>query len=94
MAYNADIEGFERNIKEYEMELEKERQVSNEFAYKIIVLSCEIERLSGGEGVAGGIKSREFQELQDNYSRLQTKMVSKNNEIDILINKVGSLESK
>ena len=91
MAYNADIEGFERNIKEYEMELERERQVSNEFAYKIIVLSCEIERLSGGEGTVGGIKSREFQELQDSYSRLQTKMVSKNNEIDILITKVGSL---
>ena len=59
MAYASDIEGYERNLKDYEIELERERQVSNEFAYKIIVLSCEIERLAGeGSGGSGGIKSR------------------------------------
>ena len=81
MAYIADIEGFERNVKDYEVELERERQISNEFAYKIIVLSCEIERLAGAGagGMNSGVKAREFQELQDNYARLQTKMVSKNN---------------
>ena len=47
-----------------------------------------------GAGGAGTIKSREYQELQENYSRLQNKMISKNNEIDILLSKVSSLEQR
>ena len=53
-----------------------------------------MERLAGGGGGAGGMKSREYEELKENYSRLQTKIVSKNNEIDILLSKVSSFESQ
>lgn len=42
----ADIEGYERRLKAQEQELEREKNFTNEFAFKIIVLSCEIERLS------------------------------------------------
>ena len=33
-------------------------------------------------------------ELQENYSRLQSKVQTKNSEIDMLISKISSLESK
>lgn len=36
-------------------------------------------------------KSKDFIELQENYSRLQSKVQAKNNEIDLLINKISSL---
>lgn len=75
-------------------ELEREKQISNEFAYKIIVLSCELERIAAVGGGKGGINSREYQELQQDYSRLQSKVVSKNNEIDILNNRISNLEIK
>jgi hypothetical protein len=39
-------------------------------------------------------KSKEFIELQESYSKLQSKVQSKNNEIDMLINKITSLENK
>ena len=39
-------------------------------------------------------KSKEFNELQESYSRLQTKVQSKNSEIDMLITKIQTLESK
>jgi peptidoglycan hydrolase CwlO-like protein len=39
----------------------------------------------------GKAKSKEFSELQENYSRLQSKVQAKNNEIDMLINKITSL---
>jgi hypothetical protein len=34
-----DIEGYERKLKSLEQELEKEKGFTNEFAFKIIVLS-------------------------------------------------------
>jgi hypothetical protein len=66
----------------------------NEFAYKIIVLSCEVERLMGGGAGSVGMKSREYEELKENYSRLKSKVTAKNNEIDILLSRIGSLEGK
>lgn len=49
-------------MKDSQLDLEKEKQVSNEFAYKIIVLSCEIERMAAaGVQNKGGINSREYQ---------------------------------
>jgi len=41
-----DIEGYERKLKSLEQELEREKGFTNEFAFKIIVLSSEIERLN------------------------------------------------
>ena len=46
MGLLADIEGYERRLKSFEQELEREKSFTNEFACKIIVLSCEIERLN------------------------------------------------
>ena len=43
------------------------------------MLSCEVERLVGGGGTAGGMKTREYEELKESYSRLQSKVTSKNN---------------
>lgn len=39
-------------------------------------------------------KSKEFTEMQESYTKLQSKVQAKNNEIDLLINKINSLESK
>jgi len=33
-------------------------------------------------------------EMQESYSKLQSKVQSKNNEIDVLITRITSLESK
>jgi peptidoglycan hydrolase CwlO-like protein len=74
--------------------LEKEKSFTNEFAFKIIVLSCEIERLNQEGTVMTKAKSKEFTEMQESYSKLQSKVQAKNNEIDLLINKINSLESK
>ena len=38
----SDIEGYERKIKSTDQELERERAFTNEFAFKVIVLSSEI----------------------------------------------------
>ncbi len=39
-------------------------------------------------------KSKEYVELQESYSKLQSKVQAKNSEIDQLINKINGLESK
>lgn len=57
-------------------------------------MSCELERMTGSGGGNTGINSREYQELQQDFVRLQNKVVSKNNEIDILNNRISSLEHK
>jgi predicted RNase H-like nuclease (RuvC/YqgF family) len=92
MGLVGDIENYERNHKQLEQDLEREKQYTNEFAFKIIILSAEVERLSKEGG--SGIKSKEFLELQESYSRLQSKVQSKNNEIDMLSTKIANLESK
>lgn len=74
--------------------MDKERDLVTELGFKVIVLSSEIERQAGGGATSGGLKSREYEELKENYSRLQSKVTSKNNEVDILLSKVGHLESK
>ncbi len=94
MGLNSDMEGYERKFKSYETELDRERSFTNEFAFKIIVLSSEIERLNAEGGLMSKQKSKEYQELQEHYSRLQSKVQSKNNEIDMLVAKISSLESK
>jgi len=39
-------------------ELQKERAMNNEFAYKIIVLSAELERIARTGGLAGAAKEK------------------------------------
>jgi hypothetical protein len=46
MGLVGDIENYERNHKQLEQDLEREKQYTNEFAFKIIILSAEVERLS------------------------------------------------
>ncbi len=94
MGCMSDIDGYERKLKSTEQELEKEKSLTNEFAIKIIVLSAEIERLNQEGSVMTKAKSKEFNELQESYSRLQTKVQSKNSEIDMLVSKISGLESK
>lgn len=36
-------------------------------------------------------KSKEYVELQESYSKLQSKVQAKNNEIDLLISKISNL---
>jgi predicted RNase H-like nuclease (RuvC/YqgF family) len=79
MGLLADIEGYERRLKSFEQELEREKSFTNEFACKIIVLSCEIERLNQEGAVMSKTKSREYTELQEGYSKLQSKVTAKNN---------------
>lgn len=42
MGLVGDIQGYERTVKSHEQEIEKERMFTNEFAFKIIILSAEI----------------------------------------------------
>lgn len=53
MGLASDLEGYERKLKSSEQELERERAFTNEFAFKVIVLSSEVERLHE-EGTATG----------------------------------------
>lgn len=94
LSHISEIERFESKLKDYEAQLDKERDLVTELGFKVIVLSSEIERQAGGGATSGGLKSREYEELKENYSRLQSKVTSKNNEVDILLSKVGHLESK
>ena len=89
-----DIDGYERRLKNSEQELEKEKSFSNEFAFKIIVLSSEIERLYQENKGMSKVKSKEFEELSESMTRMQSKVASKNAEIDGLVAKITSLESK
>ena len=59
LTYVSDIEQIQRNSKEVEEELDRERNVNNQFACKIIILSAEIERMAKSDGF-GGKKSKEF----------------------------------
>lgn len=79
MGLVSDIEGYERKLKTYEQELEKERAFTNEFAFKVIVLSSEIERVNQEGGLMSKQKSKDFVELQESYSKLQSKVQAKNN---------------
>ena len=47
-----------RKLKEYEAQIDKERELVSELACRVIVLSCEVERLVGGGGTTGGMKTR------------------------------------
>lgn len=88
------MERMEQKIRDYEGTIEKEKSLVTELSFRVIVQSAEIERLAGGGVGSGGMKSREYEELKESYSRLQSKVVSKNNEIDILLSKISGLESQ
>ena len=75
----SDLDGYERKLKAMEQELEREKTFTNEFAFKIIVLSSEIERVNQEGGLMSKVKSKEYLELQESYSKLQSKVQAKNN---------------
>lgn len=79
MGMMSDLEGYERKLKAMEQELEREKTFTNEFAFKIIVLSSEIERVNQEGGLMSKVKSKEYLELQESYSKLQSKVQAKNN---------------
>ena len=58
MGMASDLEGYERKLKSCEQELEREKAFTNEFAFKIIVLSSEIERLNQEGAIMSKNKSR------------------------------------
>lgn len=41
-----------------------------------------------------GVKNREIEDMREGYTRLQSRLKSKDNDIDILMNKITHLESK
>jgi len=79
MGMMSDLDGYERKLKAMEQELEREKTFTNEFAFKIIVLSSEIERVNQEGGLMSKVKSKEYLELQESYSKLQSKVQAKNN---------------
>jgi hypothetical protein len=60
MGMMSDLEGYERKLKAMEQELEREKTFTNEFAFKIIVLSSEIERVNQEGGLMSKVKSKEY----------------------------------
>ena len=93
MGLMQDKEGYERKLKGCEQELERQKGYTNEFAFKIIVLSCEIQRLSQEGGMSSKAKAKEMMEMQESYSTIQRKVNAKNQEIEMLITKITSLEN-
>lgn len=73
-----------------EAELDRERTLSTELAFKVIILSSEVERASGGSG----IKSKDFLEMQERHYQLQASSREKDNQIMIITQKMASLETK
>ena len=56
--------------------------------------SSELERLSVESRNIDGRKTKEFAELQEHYSKLLTRVKSKDNEIEILTSKISQLEAQ
>ena len=49
--------------------------------------------MAKSEGI-NGKKAKEFTDLQESFSRVQSKVHAKDSEIDILMNKINYLESQ
>lgn len=64
--------------------------MSTELAFKVIILSSEVERSTGNSGV----KSKDFLEMQERYYHLQSSSREKDNQILIITQKIANLESK
>jgi hypothetical protein len=81
---------MEKSYREIEADLDRERTLSTELAFKVIVLSSEVERSTGHSGV----KSKDFLELQERYYQLQSGSREKDNQIMIITQKLTNLETK
>jgi hypothetical protein len=57
-------------------------------------MSSEIERVQKEGMNVQGAKNREIEEMREGYTRLQARLKSKDNDIEILMNKITHLESK
>lgn len=78
--YLGDIERFDRRVKEYEVELNKERGKSGELNRKLTVVEKEMEkitketdRLMKELNGSVGKKAKEYDELQEKFARLSMK---------------------
>jgi hypothetical protein len=81
---------MEKSYREIEADLDRERTLSTELAFKVIVFSSEVERSTGHSGV----KSKDFLELQERYYQLQSGSREKDNQIMIITQKLTNLETK
>lgn len=70
--------------------MDRERALSTELAFKVIILSSEVERATSGSGV----KSKDFLELQERFYQCQSISREKDSQILIISQKISNLESK
>jgi hypothetical protein len=59
---STEYERIDRLSRELETAYDKEKTLSMELAFKVIILSAEVDRCQGNSG--GGIKSKDYAELQ------------------------------
>jgi Holliday junction resolvase RusA-like endonuclease len=60
MTMSTEIERYERTLRSLEDELHKEKNLSMELAFKVIIISAEVERNQNG----GGMKSKDYADMQ------------------------------
>lgn len=88
--FTVEVERLEKAYALIEADLERERTLSTELAFKVIILSSEVERATGGTG----IKSKDFLELQERHYQLQSSSREKDSQIIIITQKMANLETK
>lgn len=75
----SDIEAMERKAKDFEAQYNKERSSAQELRSKLNSAASELERLTVESRNIDGRKTKEFAELQEHYSKLLTRVKSKDN---------------
>lgn len=94
IAHLNDLESADRKIREVESLLAREKNANQEVRNKLSSTVEEHERLRNEARSSEGKKTREFSELQDHYSRLQTKVKQKDSEMELLASKITQLEAQ
>ena len=82
---------MDRIAREAEAELDRERGLSTELSFKVIILSAEIERVTKS---GGGIKGAQYKELQERFSQLQSASNQKDQQISLIMQKISTLEQQ
>ena len=74
--------------------IQREKSQNQELKNKLNSTVSELEKLTNEARREDGRKSKEFNELQDHYSKLISKVKSKDSEIEMLVSKITQLEGQ
>lgn len=94
MMQQSELDNLDRKGKDLENHLNRERNNNQELKGKLNEASNALEQAAREARNNEGRRSQEYNELQDNYSRVVSKNKAKNDEIDGLNGKIGQLEGQ